>query len=511
MSSLVKIYVLITLEIIVTMSKDLWLSPQSSEECGYNDPEIRLHTKFIGGAGGSPVYAIDQGRVYAITSWGVSREIPGYDYDAIANLQFESDTQYKFAVFGTDSVHSCTPFTLDVGDHIYGVRVIYKEFVHGLYFHTKNGLSYHCIADVSQYTSNELNDTGDIYVNNSYLSGFTMRTGGVIDAIDFDFSVCVYPTDKPTVNPTEDPTLEPTIQYGNSTYSVTNERKISYELLLLVILALLCVVIAIPICSCSYRWCYQRKYVYCVDKALVLIIGVKHILPGVESNVAQLISLWEDKFNYDVFVCLDTKKQGIIDFVDTQTEALSENICSYKAAIVHILSYATSEENFITSDSKTIERDFINHELTEATRDWNSETLVKIVFYDAYNVGNENICVDDNDKKMELKFNHNDTGVGYRCMGMRNNLNAKSQNIDPEHNNVTISSIAKNCSFTGRMCNVFGKYHPNTCSWQKPKYFKSLITELNKDIEMCTSKNMATLQKKVLFKKITKFSDILAI
>eukprot|EP01084_Bolivina_argentea_P126658 224216_1 len=214
MSSFSKICILISLGFITSIAQNLWSLPQSSKQCKYiGHTSILVYPSsfpyYWGGAGGSSIGSSMQGRIHSI-SWGISQPIPEYNinYLAVGKLRFKSDHQYRNLTFGTDDIDSCTPFSLGTEDHISGFRVLYRDFVHGLYFYTKDGFSFGCVADISLDT---LIDTGDVFVNNSYLSGFQMKTGGVIDAIRFWFTVCVYPTSEPTVDPTLEPTFIPTI------------------------------------------------------------------------------------------------------------------------------------------------------------------------------------------------------------------------------------------------------------------------------------------------------------
>eukprot|EP01084_Bolivina_argentea_P040918 75516_1 len=553
-------------------------------KCGFNHPNasIELQTDLFGGTSGSTLWATWQGRIHSI-SWGISKKIPEYniDNDAVANLQFQSDMQSENVTFGTDPVDFCVPFTVEEGDHISGFRVIYRDVVHGLYFHTKNGLTYKCVANISH---TYLYDSGDIYMNNSYLSGFQVRMGGVIDAIGFIFTICTYPTYAPTHDPTfeptittenptplittENPTIEPTTLIENptplittviptslkptdnviitrlsSTSQILNEGNMGHkrqnsiidlETLLWITLVCLLMCFLFLLIIVIRRCYYQKKSVYVVDKALVLIIGISkfentdkyHNLPGVEKNVKELISLWQDTFQYEVFTCLDATYDGIINFVDDHTKTLMDDSSrSYKAVFVHILSHGLSEkEAFITFDSKNIETAIIKNKIQNAA----NTDLVKIIFYDACR-GEANYCdpnrVIHDDQcwicccicchhSRYMDENNDDDNRARGISTMSKNVGKNETNLDcvTIYGTIEDRSLADKGWFTKCICDVFerniNKHH------LKQNDFNSLIVEIgsillkkSNNAQICSSKGMVTLKQKIIFRKCPRIDD----
>eukprot|EP01084_Bolivina_argentea_P135513 238772_1 len=542
MSSFLNTYRLITFGIIVTIVKckrQWWNLPQSSIKCVYNQPpQEELDIGFFGGPGGSQVWARYQGRVHSI-SWGISKEIIEYsiDHDAIANLKLQSDIQSVNVTLGTDPIDSCTPFTLSDGDHISGFRVIYREFVHGLHFHTRSGLTYKCVANLSYTTG--LQDSGDRYINNSYLSGLKARTGGVIDAIGFYFTRCPY---EPTLEPTTEPT---TITLTSSVSNVnTNDSGQDYTQILL---GLLISILSILIIYCLLkRYHMQKKSIHYVDKALVLIIGISEFkendletkyssLPGVESNSKDLISLWNGTFNYEVFLCQNTHatKKGIIDFVNKHINKLiNDRFRSYKAVLVHILSHgAAKKDAFITFDGQTMETSVIKSKVINAANRSNNRDLVKIIFYDAcrgnadysnraihyqrYNCISCICCCRStiNKKNNSIEEKYNDIDIKLRGNNATSN---KANKSDPYPNCVTVYGTVEGrvvsddheSNFTKCICDVFQRSIQNKCN-MKQKCFSTLITEIGTNLwsssnksQICSSDGMITLKKKIIFRKM---------
>eukprot|EP01083_Nonionella_stella_P065735 172441_1 len=430
--AVLKLLILNTFPLLLT-ADSIWHSTrQSQRDCDFESSQsqrLRVYTPsdnhFFGGNGGDIKWATSEGRIFAI-SWGISQPFMEYNYNALSHLQFRSDHQQTNITFGTDPVDFCPSFELDDDDHIIGFRVLYRDFVNGLYFHTRNGLSYQCVSNIAN--NMDLIDTGDLYVNNTFLSGFQIKAGGVIDGIKFFFTECVYPaTSEPTLNPTFTtlhptplPTVSPTVPTSSPTAAPTSitinptlsptliiEHPVKQWYFIIGIISVLacggiylcrrncvkCILMIYRVIGTIHvRSCVSTEYV--IDKALVLIIGVsqfnfnkpKHLhkrLPGVESNVESLIFLWETTYNYDVFVCNRhgvCTKDDIIDFIDTHAQTLRDDD-SYQAVLVHILSHGLPNKNeFITSDEQIIKNDFIAHELSYCSRDVN---LIKVIFYDA--------------------------------------------------------------------------------------------------------------------------------
>eukprot|EP01084_Bolivina_argentea_P224687 379885_1 len=153
-------------------------------------------------------------------------------------------------------------------------------------------------------------------------------------------------------------------------------------------LLLLLIIPLIIICSVAIYCKQQYDKAFVVDKALVLIIGVSQFdkktncLPGVKQNVYDLVELWKDKYNYDVCVCnmetLYSNKLDIQSFIDNHKNKIND----YKCVMVHVLSHGsessdTSEDAFLSSDGKTVEMDFICHELICAS---DKTDLIKLIW-----------------------------------------------------------------------------------------------------------------------------------
>eukprot|EP01083_Nonionella_stella_P312223 1116064_1 len=158
----------------------------------------------------------NQGRIDSIVSWSVYNDTTSPLHQSIGNFQYKSNhTNYD----------SCPSFILDTDDYIHGYRVIYDEHVFGLTFYTFNGKMYNCNASDLNYS--QYHDSGVIYDNDYYLSGFSIYVEWVIDAISFQFTSIhnctdspttdptfhpsVFPSDYPSINPTFYPSMEPSI------------------------------------------------------------------------------------------------------------------------------------------------------------------------------------------------------------------------------------------------------------------------------------------------------------
>eukprot|EP01084_Bolivina_argentea_P304075 525084_1 len=174
-----------------------------------------------------------------------------------------------------------------------------------------------------------------------------------------------------------------TILYSNQGRFKTRTKLNNNLLYLLLLLLIPGIIILVVVIYCRRQ--YMNAFI--VDNALVLIIGVSQFdnkakfLKGVPQNVNQLISLWKDKYKYDVFVCDDTlycTKLQIIDFVDNYKTKLKQ--LEYKAIIIHIISHAW-DEYFMSSDWKKVPIDFIVHEITDTAKEENNLDLIKVIFH----------------------------------------------------------------------------------------------------------------------------------
>eukprot|EP01083_Nonionella_stella_P074578 202348_1 len=167
---------------------------------------------------------------------------------------------------------------------------------------------------------------------------------------------------------------------------VANDPKYKEELYLLLLLIPPCMILII--CYVRRRKEYMDAFV--VNKALVLIIGIsqfdnrKLFLPGVKRSVARLVHLWRDVYHFDVNVCehkddpdtmLYCTKMDILNFVDEQKLKLEHNI--YNGVIVHIITHGAQDDSFLTSDSKRMTTDFIQHEVIE----YATSEMIKVVYH----------------------------------------------------------------------------------------------------------------------------------
>eukprot|EP01084_Bolivina_argentea_P162090 282115_1 len=168
------------------------LSPIFSTEC--IEPELIMTVTYGGGGNAFNNIAINQGIINGITSWGIeNNELIQYQYHGISKMQFMSNNKSVIEyIFGADGVEFCASFWFDYNnDYINGYRIIYGQYIHGLIFYTMRGNAYECIANFTDLV-NGYNDTGNVYYNNSYLSGFYVNSGGVIDSIAFQLTSLKY-------------------------------------------------------------------------------------------------------------------------------------------------------------------------------------------------------------------------------------------------------------------------------------------------------------------------------
>eukprot|EP01084_Bolivina_argentea_P251419 421668_1 len=166
----------------------------------------------------------------------------------------------------------------------------------------------------------------------------------------------------------------------HSTYHFITSVYNLYLLFLLVIpVCIICMVVI------YYRHQYNNAFV--VDNALVLIIGIsqfddkKSLLLGIPRSVQDLETLWKETYNYSVYICnkdtLYCTKHDIIDFVDDKLSLISDS--NTKCIIIHIISHG-NEKEFLSSDLKKIQFEFIQHELVQAFEEKSINNAVKIIF-----------------------------------------------------------------------------------------------------------------------------------
>eukprot|EP01084_Bolivina_argentea_P217774 369701_1 len=174
-----------------------------------------------------------------------------------------------------------------------------------------------------------------------------------------------------------------TVKYFSSKLQI--DIRLNHNLFYLLFILLIPILIILLICIyCRLQW--QNAFV--VNKALVLIIGIcqfddkEKFLAGVKKNVIDLMHLWNNLYQYHVFVCnsdtLYCTKQDIVKFMDKYKTKLEDK--SYNAVIVHLISHGS--DGFIdTSDEKQIKTEFFTHELTNTAMDAKHLSLIKLIFH----------------------------------------------------------------------------------------------------------------------------------
>eukprot|EP01083_Nonionella_stella_P134328 408811_1 len=371
------------------------------------------------------------------------------------------------------------------------------------------------------------------------------------------------PTDSPTDSPTDAPTFAPSEGKSPSIVTIIQKSKDNRYFLLLL---LLCPFIIF----CGYR---VRRYMsfVAVDKALVLIIGIAHFdgnelteLLGIKSNVNELKELWINMYHYTVKICnentLRCNKRDVIKFIDVQKDELHDT--TYKAVIVHILSHGFERDIFMTSDLKTIQTEFIEHELITTAQFVEHPGLIKLIFHHAcrgsadYFPGNnpyvdrpvskKRVCtwchckcfVHKSIKTKHKKVygdKHNELAiplieteeykvseVSQRMRGsaapLRSfsdtfSIQSQMEEIDVHSNCVVLyGNIEERClsdagQFTTSICRTF---HKNANEIIKPD-FHTLIRQIGNDMEIstnnaqiCTSKGIGTLRTRIRFEQCRK-------
>eukprot|EP01083_Nonionella_stella_P134264 408575_1 len=340
------------------------------------------------------------------------------------------------------------------------------------------------------------------------------------------------PTNAPTNNPTNS-TKEPSrAPIGSEKIIVQKENKKQYLLLL----------ITIPfIIFCAYRMKQYMSFVI-VDKALILIIGICEFsgdqlsdLPGIESNVDDLRRLWFDTYRYTVKVCnestLKCTKRDILRFIDKYKHLLED--ASYKAVIVHILSHGSGDDSFMTSDLKTMQTSFFEHELITAATFAGHPELIKLIFHhacrghadytDYFERRKMSECASKRSHKeyfqerrvkeyiAKRKVIDDNTAAPLRASHV---LFDSAQKTDTDaHSNCAVlygtiqdRALSDDGHFTESICKVFGANFRNPI--RRDLY--SLIRQMGSDLEkrtssaqICTSKGIGTLRNKIRFQKCT--------
>eukprot|EP01084_Bolivina_argentea_P320342 555801_1 len=257
--------------------------------------------------------------------------------------------------------------------------------------------------------------------------------------------------------------------------------------------AIISICMGVMVILIYYRYKYAKSYI--VDKALVLIIGVSQFeerewfLPGVPNCVNQLRELWEEKYNYDVYICntvFYSNKVDIIKFIDDHRHNLEEK--GYKSVIVHVLSHGVDEGTaFATSDKKKVKLDHILPELTEYAE--NKDNLVKILF--------SHICRGEADysngdhvryptNKDLIDDTNIDSGIGRGIGHTRSSSDcAEDSNWTIICGNVKGRVVSDDGYFTTGICDEFDK-NISKC-WLRREDFSALMINITNSVKEKTN------------------------
>eukprot|EP01083_Nonionella_stella_P134330 408813_1 len=376
------------------------------------------------------------------------------------------------------------------------------------------------------------------------------------------------PTSTPTYSPTDSPTEAPTFapSEGKSPSIVTIFKKSKDNRYFLLLLLLFPFII-----FCGYRIQRYMSFV-AVDKALVLIIGIAHFdgnelteLHGIESNVDELKELWINMYHYTVKICnedtLKCSKRDVIKFIDIHKDELQDT--TYKAVIVHILSHGFERDIFMTSDLKTIQTEFIEHELISTAQFVDHPGLIKLIFHHACRgsadyfpsnsgyverpVAKKRVCEwcrchmcfvmksfrkprkkvygykhhelaiplieTEEHKGSEVSEHMRNSVAPLRSFSNTFSIQSQMEEIDVHSNCVVLyGNIETRClsdagQFTTSICRTF---HKNANEIIKPD-FHTLIRQIGNDMEIstnnaqiCTSKGIGTLRTRIRFEPCRK-------
>eukprot|EP01083_Nonionella_stella_P011709 33241_1 len=168
------------------------------------------------GSGGGNLYSVlDQGRVYAMLNWGLESS----KYLQIRGWKADSQTTSTDYGVGT-SRSPCTSFTLSSDDYITGYHIWFDSHgISGVQFLTRNGLTLSCIGLDDSTTTSYSNNYLYGPFNFSYLTGWNVWSGSMIDQIQFQFAdslLTASPTQIPSAHSVP-PSAIPTIPSRNPT------------------------------------------------------------------------------------------------------------------------------------------------------------------------------------------------------------------------------------------------------------------------------------------------------
>eukprot|EP01084_Bolivina_argentea_P294130 506012_1 len=141
-------------------------------------------TDIFGGLGGITQSALEQGAIIGISSWG----FPGAGHPLIIGAFSSSGKTYNGGPFGTGAIGlPCDPFILtEQLEFINGYEVYYTDFyITGLTFFTSAGNEHSCITNGGENHDSQKQTFG----NDRYLTGWKMKTGSLIDSIQFQFKL----------------------------------------------------------------------------------------------------------------------------------------------------------------------------------------------------------------------------------------------------------------------------------------------------------------------------------
>eukprot|EP01083_Nonionella_stella_P158248 514818_1 len=207
-------------------------------------------------------------------------------------------------------------------------------------------------------------------------------------------------------------------------------------------------------------------------------------------------------------------------FVDKYKHLLEDT--NYKAVIVHILSHGSGDDSFMTSDMKTMQTSFFEHELITVTEFAGHPELIKLIFHHAcrghadYFEASE---IDRHSNKFSIELNeiisnreYDDTkAVPLRTDFSYGLFNSRKRKKADAHSNCAVlygtiedRALSDDGHFTQSICKVFRGNSRNPIK----RDLYGLIREIGSDLEtrtnsaqICTSKGIGTLRKKIRFQK----------
>mmetsp|Transcript_84181 Transcript_84181/g.103143 ORF Transcript_84181/g.103143 Transcript_84181/m.103143 type:complete len:282 (+) Transcript_84181:73-918(+) len=154
-------------------------------------------------------FAIDQGFINGISSWGNIQDVPGQDWEFLydsSTLVYWTSTDRTFmsgepmgsrCMAGVCQIYSCNGFSIDPlakgkdKEYITGTRAYYSTgqngpgpYIYGMGFKTNKGNEYICVYGNEYDVDTGWYEPGDGY----YLSGFIYDSAYCIDGIQYQFT-----------------------------------------------------------------------------------------------------------------------------------------------------------------------------------------------------------------------------------------------------------------------------------------------------------------------------------